>query len=167
MNASKTPRVYVETSVWSFQFADDAPEKREITRQFFEEARRGLFELYASDVVVQELRAASEPRRAQLFALLDEVGPTLLDVSAAAVELSQEYIRAGAIPERYANDALHVAVATVEDMDIVLSWNMKHIVRSKTRRQVHGINLVAGYHEIEISTPEMEVTTSGEVSDEH
>lgn len=162
MSANKIQRIYVETSVWNFQFAEDALEKQEITRQFFVEARQGLFELYASDVVLQELRAASEPRRSQLLRFLDLVGPTLLDVSPAAIALGDEYVRAGAVPARYANDGLHVAVATVEDMDILLSWNMKHIVKSATRRKVHGINLLAGYHAIEISTPEMEISSSVE-----
>jgi len=162
MNANKIPRIYVETSVWNFEFAEDAPEKQAITRQFFVEARKGAFELYASDVVLQELRAASEPRRSQLLRFLDTVGPSLLDVSPAAIELGQEYVRVGAVPERYANDGLHVAVATVEEMDIILSWNMKHIVKSATRRKVHGINLLAGYHAIEISTPEMEISADAE-----
>jgi len=146
--------VYLDTSVWNFQYAEDALDKEAITRQFFEQARQGDFDLYSSDIVVQELQEAPKPRRIQLMAFYDQVGPTVLDVTAQAVALSEQYMRAGVIPEKHVADALHVAIASVQDIDIILSWNMKHMVKWKTRREVNGINLLAGYDEIEIVTPE-------------
>ena len=47
-----------------------------------------------------------------------------------------------------------IAVATVNDMDVVVSWNLEHIVKLKTRQAVNGINSLFGYKGIEISTPE-------------
>ncbi len=64
-------RLYLDTSVWSFFFADDAPEKRDITKGFFELVFEGAYEIFFSEVVVRELNNASEPKRAS-FAKLKE-----------------------------------------------------------------------------------------------
>jgi len=151
---NRRPRVYLDTSVWNFQYAEDALDKEAITRRFFEQARRGDFDLYSSDIVVQELNEAPELRRSQLLSFYNQFDPTMLEVTDQAVALSQQYMRAGVIPENHEADALHVAIASVHDIDIVLSWNMKHMVKWKTRRDVNGINLLAGYDGIEIMTPE-------------
>ena len=69
--------------------------------------------------------------------------------------LSEEYIARGVIPVKYIEDALHVAVATVNSLDILISWNFEHIVKLKTKREVNVINVLLGYDEIEIIEPAM------------
>jgi predicted nucleic acid-binding protein len=147
------PRLYVETTVWNFVFATDAPEKREITQTFFRQVRRGLFELYVSDVVIAELQAASEPKRSQLLNLVDEVGPIGLRTSDEAESLAAEFIAEGMVPEKYGDDALHIAIALTEGMDALLSWNFKHIVKLKTRLMVAKVCRRAGYKPVQISNP--------------
>jgi len=56
--------------------------------------------------------------------------------------------------KKYRDDALHIAVAVVNDLDVVVSWNFKHIVKLKTRMEANGINKMLGYKEIEICSPE-------------
>ena len=68
-------------------------------------------------------------------------------------ELAKEYIAQGIIPKRYENDALHIAVAAVHDLDVIISWNFEHIVKMKTKRQVNAINTLLGYKGIDIYTP--------------
>jgi hypothetical protein len=67
--------------------------------------------------------------------------------------LADEYIRHGAIPEDYPEDALHIAIASVNGMDCLLSWNYEHLVRIKTRRIVSMVNTSLGYPYIDIVTP--------------
>ena len=62
------------------------------------------------------------------------------------------------VPVRFRNDMLHIAVATVADADIVVSWNFRHIVRFDKIRQFNAVNLVAGYTVIAIRSP-LEVAT--------
>lgn len=154
MKRLHAPRTYVETSVWNFVFADDAPKERDATRDFFEKVRHGDFEVFVSSVVLAEVNNAPEPKRAELLRLIDEVAPTILPTSEEASELVAELIRSGAVPAKYDSDAAHIAIAVVANMDILLSWNFKHIVRSKTRALVAAASHVAGYKEMEIACPE-------------
>ena len=54
---------------------------------------------------------------------------------------------------KYQDDANHIAVASIHNCDVILSWNFKHIVKVKTKREVAGINLLKGYNSIDIYTP--------------
>jgi len=58
------------------------------------------------------------------------------------------------IPEKYETDLFHIAIAVLHEMDILLSWNMRHIVKYKTKHAVNEVNKVEGYKHIEILTPE-------------
>jgi hypothetical protein len=72
--------------------------------------------------------------------------------------LADKYILAGAIPERKKGDALHIAMATVAEMDVLVSWNCDHIVRFKTQEIVRAINLTSGYGDLAINTPREVIT---------
>jgi hypothetical protein len=78
----------------------------------------------------------------------------LLEIDEEVKELADRYISAGIIPEKYRNDALHIAVAVVNDLDVIISWNLEHIVKLKTKLGVEGVNILLGYKTIEIMTPE-------------
>lgn len=56
----KKPQLYIETSVWNFYFADDAPEKREITKTFFDRISHGEYEIFISDAVIAEIGRAND-----------------------------------------------------------------------------------------------------------
>ncbi|MCW3133986.1 MAG: hypothetical protein N2V78_06640 [Methanophagales archaeon] len=67
--------------------------------------------------------------------------------------IASEYIRYGAVPEGYLEDAYHIAIAVINEMDYRLSWNFKHIVRRKTRDIVRMANTLNNLRQIEIMTP--------------
>ncbi|MBI2934797.1 MAG: hypothetical protein HYY29_04425 [Chloroflexi bacterium] len=67
--------------------------------------------------------------------------------------LANQYIRQGAVPESYSEDAYHIAVAVVNDIDYLLSWDFRHIVRRKTRDIVRMVNTINNLRQIEIMTP--------------
>jgi hypothetical protein len=54
--------------------------------------------------------------------------------------LAEVYVNEGIIPKKYSNDALHIAIATIYKMDAIVSWNLTHIVKFKTKFQVKNIN---------------------------
>lgn len=83
-----------------------------------------------------------------------ENNPLLLEVDIETEELAERYIREGIIPIRYRSDALHIAAAVVNGIDVIVSWNFEHIVKLKTRVMVNGVNRLLGYHEVEICSPE-------------
>ncbi len=146
-------RIYLDTSVWSFPFHDDAPERRDVTKEFFDQVRADRFDVYLSDLVVEELQAAPELRRTQLLGLVREISPTAFQTTLEARQLTREFLAAGVVPARFQNDARHIAIALVNECDVVLSWNFKHIVNLKTRRLVNDTSRMLGYGEIEICTP--------------
>ena len=76
-----------------------------------------------------------------------------IEVTSEVKELTEIYIREALIPEKYENDATMLALTTVHSLDILISWNFKHLVKRKTRLGVNLINLKEGYKSIEILAP--------------
>ncbi|ODS43081.1 MAG: hypothetical protein MSIBF_02200 [Candidatus Altiarchaeales archaeon IMC4] len=147
-------RLYLETSVWNFVFADDSPEKMEITKQFFDEIERGRYDIYISEIVLDEIADANSETKERLMTLIGKYTPTELENTKEVKSLSKKYIAAGIIPEKFKGDAMHIAFAVINNVNAIVSWNLKHIVKLKTRIKTNSINLAEGYKEIEICTPE-------------
>jgi hypothetical protein len=80
-------------------------------------------------------------------------GITVLEVDQEVEDLANEYVRNRAVPETYPEDAIHIAVASVNGIDFLLSWNFRHIVRRRTRDVVDMVNTMHGMRHISISTP--------------
>lgn len=147
-------KLYLETSVWNFLFADDAPEKMRVTKQFFEEIDKGKYEVYISNIVLAEIDRADSKTKKKLTNLINEHNPIELKEKEEVDSLSKKYMAADIIPERFEEDAMHIAFAAVYDLNVIVSWNLRHIVKLKTRIEANAINRVEGYREIEICTPE-------------
>ena len=151
----KRLRLYLETSVWNFLDAADAPEKMQITQQFFEELARSRFELFISELVIAEIeRTPDEAKRNKLLKEINKYAPTVLDLSNEVGDFTQELMRAKMVAKKHENDAAHIAFAVVNELDLLVSWNMGHIVRLRTKLLVESLSIKAGYKRIHICTPE-------------
>lgn len=147
-------KLYIETSVWNFYFADDAPEKRDITKEFLVDLRKGLYDVYISDVVIKEINNAPEDKKVKLGELIEQCAPTKLDASDEAEKLAEIYLTNNIIPENKRDDALHVSIATVSEMDALITWNYRHLANLRKVELFYSANLEAGYFKkIEITTP--------------
>jgi predicted nucleic acid-binding protein len=147
--AEATPlRVYVDTSVFggAFDYEFAMP-----SLLFFDQVREGRFQLITSPVVRREVMIAPA-KVADLFIELVEVDQ-VIDVTPAALALHQAYLQANIVGERWSDDALHVAVATVADCAVIVSWNFKHIVHRQKIPRYNTINTRLGYKEIGIYSP--------------
>ena len=143
----KKLRIYLDTSVINFLFADDAPDFRRVTEEFFERYAP-LNELYGSDVLLRELGADPDlgRRERHLRKLADcrvAILPRTRDDEVA--RLAEAYLRQGIVPVRKRDDALHVAYATIFDMDVLLSWNFKHLANLRREARFVAVNQAAGY----------------------
>jgi predicted nucleic acid-binding protein len=147
-------KLYLDTSVWNFYYADDSPEKMEITKKFFDEIRSEKYEIYISELVTAEIDEAGEEKQKRLKTLIEKYQPFEIKKDYDVGELSGRYIASKIVPARYEADLIHIAFAVANDLDVVISWNLRHIVKLKTRLEVNGINKIEGYKEIEICTPE-------------
>ena len=77
----------------------------------------------------------------------------ILELTEEDKELADIYVEKGAIPKKYEEDALHIAIGVNNNMDYLLSWNFKHIVKLKTKNIIRFINTLAKIAQIEIITP--------------
>ncbi len=154
----KRLKLYLETSVWNFYFADDAPEKKAVTLQFFERVKQGHYDIFISEVVLTEIARASEEKMNILLALIGNCSPTRLALTEEALALSNQYLDSGILPPRAVDDARHAAIATVYEMDALISWNLSHLANLQKMDKINGMNLSEGYSKkLEIITP-MEVS---------
>jgi hypothetical protein len=136
-------RVYVETSVWSFAFADDAPDYRADTLAFFDRCRSGA---YVSDGVLEELSRADEPLRSELTRLVGNIQPALVETSPEARQLADVFVREGVVPASKPEDARHVAVAFTEELDVLVSWNFRHIANVRRSEKFNAVAVISGFH---------------------
>lgn len=156
----KRPRLYLETSVWNFCFADDAPEKKEITVIFFDKIKQGEYEIFVSDIVIEEMSRANDKKKQLLLNMLKEYTPKRLIINEQVVALANKYIAEGVFPLNKIEDAIHTAVATIFEMDALISWNLKHLSNFKKMEMINGVNMKEGY------LKRLELITPMEVSDE-
>lgn len=146
-------KIYIETSVINFLFATDEPEKMKKTQEFFENIAQ-KHEICISDVVLVEIERARSPKKDMLKAMILSLNPRILFSSYACEDLAKKYLEEKIIPERYFNDALHIAIATINGIDALASWNMEHITNLTTILAVKKVNKNMGYQDIVICTPE-------------
>jgi predicted nucleic acid-binding protein len=150
----KKTKLYLDTSVPSFLFADDSPEKREITIQFWDVLKLGIYDVIISDILLLEISRSETPSVQELEDRLSQIILEIVTVNEDVFLLSQKYLDEGIVPRKYQDDALHIALATYYEADALISWNFKHMVKLRTIRGVNGINRMLGYKELEILTPQ-------------
>ena len=150
----KKLKLYLETSVWNFLFADDAPDKKASTEKFFEEVTDGKYEIFISDTVRAEFMAASDAKRKLLFDIVKRHAPVMLEADEEVRSLADIYVSQGVLSPKHFRDLLHLAYSSVHGMKALISWNQKHIVKMRTYDLVNAINRIQGYHEIQIRTPQ-------------
>jgi predicted nucleic acid-binding protein len=148
-------RVYIETTLFNYYFDTDR-EMHPHTVKLFKEIAAGKYEAYTSGAVITELAKAPEEKYAKMRSLIDEYQITVLSVNDEADRLADVYVTENIIPSKYRTDALHIAIAAVNDLNMIISMNFEHIVKRKTKIETEKINISNGYHAVEIFNP-MEV----------
>lgn len=141
-------RVYADTSVFGGVFDE---EFSEASQRFFRQVLEGDFRLALSPLVQDELAGA--PEQVQRF--LDEItgGADIVRITAEATRLQAAYLSASILTDKSSDDALHVAIATVSECSIIVSWNFKHIVHFDKIPLYNAVNRQNGFPEIAIYSP--------------
>ena len=88
-----------------------------------------------------------------MIALLSQYSITVLPTSTEAEKLAAAYVAEKIIPKKYITDAVHIAMATVSDIECIVSFNFQHIVKRKTVIMTELVNLREGYRRIGIFSP--------------
>lgn len=149
----KKQKYYLDTSIFNFILTDKDTARRDITAEVIKRISQES-ELFISEIVLAEIDRSQEPKRSELANLVKKIAPGILVIDDETETLAIKYIQAGIIPEKYRDDAFHIASAVTNEIDIILSWNFEHIVKLKTRREVNGLNMISGYRLVEICSPE-------------
>jgi predicted nucleic acid-binding protein len=145
----------LDTSVISHLDAPDVPEKEADTKRLWEDIKAGKYEVVLSDVVYDEVKRCAEPKRTLMLSRIAEIDGRDVVQNDEAESLSALYFEIGGLPPKSKDDALHIAIATVNRCDVILSWNFKHIVNLRAMKAVTVVNLREGYSLIHILSPSM------------
>jgi hypothetical protein len=141
-------RVYADTSVFG-GIVD-----REFTKasvRFFDWVRAGKLNLAISTLVTDELRGAPEEVWSlfqEMTSISDKIG-----VTPEAIALREAYLKARIVSPKWKIDAFHVALASVANCAIIISWNFKHIVNYRRIPLYAAVNMIEGYQPIAIHSP--------------
>jgi hypothetical protein len=146
-------KFYVDTSVWG---GFDDKEFSNWTIPFFEQARQGRFKIVLSDVTLAELFNAPERVRNLPTTIPSQYIETV-EINTEQLDLASNYVKEGALTQKFHTDAQHIAIASTLKVDSLVSWNFKHMVNFFRIRQYNSINLKFGHSPIDIRTPK-EVT---------
>ena len=142
-------RIYVDASVVG---GCEDEEFSEYSVQLMERFVTGELVLVVSTLTVQELAGAPDEVRRRLAAV-PEAHIETLQLDAEARELAEAYIAEGVITAKMRADAQHIAIATVGRVDVLVSWNFKHIVNLHRIHGYNSVNLRRGYPTLEIRAP--------------
>ena len=145
---ARKARIYVDTSVFG---GISDPEFSEVTSRFFVEVRIGLHTLLVSDITARELLDAPRPIRLMLTEFEDST--EMIAFNDEMIDLRDAYLTAKIVGSRWADDAAHVAAATVAMADLIVSWNFRHLVKWEKMRAFNAVNLAHGYQLISILSP--------------
>lgn len=149
MMASHIQRIYLDTSViggyYDTEFEED-------TRILFEKIKLGQFHVVLSDVTEGELQEAPEMIR-NLFIELSAGSATKIELTEESVQLADTYLAEKVVGKTSRVDCFHIALATIQRVDILVSWNFKHIVNVQRIRGYNSVNMKLGYPTIDIRSP--------------
>jgi hypothetical protein len=149
-------RVYIETTFVSYLTARPGRDlvfaaHQQISEEWWD-TRRTSYELCVSQLVVGEA-GAGDPQAAQKrLELLKDM--TLLETTPEALALAKELIGAGALPEKAADDALHIAIAATNGVPFLLTWNCRHLANATMRPLIDAVCAAVGLKAPIICTPE-------------
>lgn len=152
-------KVYADTSVFGGVFDEEFSEP---TKQFFSEIDAGRFVIVTSAIVEAEIEPA--PKNIRDFFAHYEAIAEIAQITQEMLFLQQQYINSGVVTAKYSEDALHVAIATVTQCDLIVSWNFKHIVHFDKIPKYNAVNILNSYGEIGIYSPLEVISYEGDNS---
>ena len=142
-------RIYLDTSVFGGYFD---PEFELWTKILFAKIKKGEFKVIYSRLTDIELNPAPERVR-NLAISLPENNMEFIGISDQALELAEQYLKENVVGKTSRGDCIHIALATLHNADILVSWNFKHIVNITRIRGYNSVNYKLGHKILEIRTP--------------
>jgi predicted nucleic acid-binding protein len=142
-------RIYIDTSVFGGHFDE---EFKEHTIPLFDRIKEEEFIILYSTVTQDELENAPEKVKELVKSLRADL-TEFIEITDEAIDLATEYITEKVVGKTSYADCLHIALATINRADFLVSWNFKHIVNIERIRGYNSINIKNGYKQLEIRSP--------------
>lgn len=148
--------VYLETSVIGYLTGRPSRDMvvaahQQITRDWWD-TRSSMFEIVVSELVREESSGGDADASRRRLAVIDQL--SLLKANDAVIDLAERLVFQGLVPKAFAADALHIAIAAVNGIDYLLTWNCKHLANAARRQKIESTVNDAGYACPVICTPE-------------
>jgi len=150
----KIQRIYIDTSVIGGCFD---PEFEKWSNGLIKDFNNGIYMPVLSEIITIEINKAPEFVKLKYADIL-ELKPEILTIGDESLELLKAYTAHNILGEKFRNDLLHIALATVSKVDILVSWNFKHIVHFDKIMLFNAVNIELGFKPLNIFSPR-EVTT--------
>ncbi len=149
------PSVYLETSFISYLTGPTSQNiitaaNQHITHDWWEN-RRHAFELFISPEVIDEASQGNPSESAKRLAIMKDI--TLLVLNNKAIDLALAFLQEKGVPSQANDDAYHIAIATVYQMNYLLTWNCKHIANAHIQPKLRQISQKRGYDIPILCTP--------------
>jgi hypothetical protein len=148
--------VYIESSVISYITArpnrDIVISARQAVTIEWWETYRNQFEIYVSELVLEEIGCGDPMAASHRIAIVKDI--PILVISQSAISIAQALVKEKAIPESSTEDALHIGIAAVQNIDFLLTWNFKHMNNANTRIKIASIITELNYSSPIICSPE-------------
>lgn len=152
------PKYYIDTSVFGGYFDDEFDV---ITKQFFDTILDEKTIILFSELTESELSTAPEKVKEFIIGLPKEL-IEFVEITKDAVDLADKYIAENVVGKTSRDDCIHIALATINRADVLISWNFKHIVNFKRIRGFNAVNLKFGYPMLEIRSPQEMISYESE-----
>lgn len=150
----KKLRAYIDTSVIGALFDTEDKNRIRTTQKLLDILReREKYEPFISNVLLEEIEEAPLNLKKGLKKVIDEMAFDIILENEESVELVKAYMDEKILNEKNRDDARHVALSVVNNIDFMVSWNCKHLSNIEKKRGFNAINLKMGYREIDIITP--------------
>lgn len=144
--------LYLDTSVPSAYYDNRAKERQEATVVFWRNVIP-KYRVFVSEITIEELQSTKDSAlRADFLKLVSPF--KIFKMNHRTEELAMAYIEHGIMPEKYIYDAYHAAIATYHSISFLISWNFDHLVKAKTRKLLNSVNILEGFNQIEIISPQ-------------
>ena len=145
----KKLKMYLDTSIISFVYADDAPEKQSLTNEFFRKYL-SVYDVRVSSLVLTEIENTNNiALRNKLKSVIEKYDLPVINAESEDQEkifdLARMYLKERIIPQKKFDDAVHVAICVYYEFDILLSWNFRHLANIDKQIRVNAANKKQGY----------------------
>ena len=147
-------KIYLDTSIIGYLHQESQAEKMSETQELWKQIKNGVYEVVISDLLLVELsNNPNEAIKNKLLGFLSEIKYKIAGITSETERLAVRIVAQGILTQKNYNDCLHIAIALVNDCNLLVSWNFKHLVNIRTINGVRAISSLEGYRSIDIVSP--------------